>query len=172
MNWDALGAISEIVGAGGVIVTLVYLAVQVRHNTSAVRSSTHQTQIDSTVPLNGAIAADGNLAALIAKANQDYESLAPGEQIQLQFMYVNYFNLWHSAFWNHKENLVPHQAWRLWNNGMVGLLTEQIACRIAWEGIRTMYDEAFQTHVDKLIDTVNYDDDVGSGIPLVTKNVT
>ena len=40
MNWDALGAIGEIVGAAGVIATLAYLAVQVRHNTRAVRSAT------------------------------------------------------------------------------------------------------------------------------------
>ena len=30
MNWDALGAVGEIVGAGAVVLTLVYLALQVR----------------------------------------------------------------------------------------------------------------------------------------------
>jgi hypothetical protein len=30
MNWDAIGAISEIVGALSVVITLIYLAVQVR----------------------------------------------------------------------------------------------------------------------------------------------
>ena len=40
MNWDALGAIGEIVGAVGVIATLAYLAVQVRQNTGAIRGAT------------------------------------------------------------------------------------------------------------------------------------
>ena len=40
MNWDALGAIGEIVGALGVIATLAYLAVQVRQNTGAIRGAT------------------------------------------------------------------------------------------------------------------------------------
>ena len=31
MNWDAIGAIGELVGASAVVVTLVYLAVQVKH---------------------------------------------------------------------------------------------------------------------------------------------
>ena len=47
MNWDAIGAIAELIGAIAVVLTLVYLAVQVRHskesldaNTSAIRPET------------------------------------------------------------------------------------------------------------------------------------
>jgi len=39
MNWDALGAIGELVGAAGVIVTLFYLAAQIRTNTKATQSA-------------------------------------------------------------------------------------------------------------------------------------
>ena len=34
MNWDALGAIGEIAGAAAVLVTLFYLALQVKHATT------------------------------------------------------------------------------------------------------------------------------------------
>ena len=34
MNWEAVGAISQIVGAVLVGITLIYLAVQLRQNTS------------------------------------------------------------------------------------------------------------------------------------------
>ncbi len=36
MNWEALGAIAELVGAVGVIATLGYLAIQIRQNTAVV----------------------------------------------------------------------------------------------------------------------------------------
>ncbi len=39
MNWDAIGAAGEVGGAIGVIITLVYLAVQIRQNTRAMRAS-------------------------------------------------------------------------------------------------------------------------------------
>lgn len=35
MNWEAIGAIAEAVGAAGVVVTLVYLSIQIRANTAA-----------------------------------------------------------------------------------------------------------------------------------------
>ena len=40
MNWEAVGAISQIVGAVLVGITLIYLAIQLRQNTSALKSST------------------------------------------------------------------------------------------------------------------------------------
>ena len=36
MNWHAIGAIGEIVGATAVVVTLIYLSIQMRQNTASV----------------------------------------------------------------------------------------------------------------------------------------
>ena len=36
MNWNAIGAIAELLGAIGVIVSLVYLALQIRDSQKAV----------------------------------------------------------------------------------------------------------------------------------------
>ncbi len=42
MNWDAIGAVGEVVGAVGVILTLGYLAVQIRQNTAMMTAQTVQ----------------------------------------------------------------------------------------------------------------------------------
>jgi hypothetical protein len=49
MNWDAIGAIAELLGAIGVIASLIYLATQIRQsreqmfeNTRALQAGTHQ----------------------------------------------------------------------------------------------------------------------------------
>jgi len=42
MNWEAVGAIGEMGGAIGVIITLIYLAGQLRQNTKALRSASYE----------------------------------------------------------------------------------------------------------------------------------
>jgi len=42
MNWEAIGAVGELAGAVVVVVSLVYLAAQVRHNTEQARLSSVQ----------------------------------------------------------------------------------------------------------------------------------
>lgn len=42
MNWNAVGAIAEVLGAVGVIVSLLYLAIQVRQGTKVAKAATRQ----------------------------------------------------------------------------------------------------------------------------------
>ena len=42
MNWDALGAVVELLSAIGVIATLGYLGIQVRHSKNATEANTRQ----------------------------------------------------------------------------------------------------------------------------------
>lgn len=42
MNWEALGAIGDLVGAAAVVATLLYLAVQIRQNNSSQRVAAKQ----------------------------------------------------------------------------------------------------------------------------------
>ena len=42
MNWDAVGAIAEVLGAIGVIVSLLYLANQIRQSTQTEKARAHQ----------------------------------------------------------------------------------------------------------------------------------
>jgi hypothetical protein len=48
MNWEAIGAIGEIVSAAAVIVSLVYVAIQIRQNTRMMRAAAKQNLTDSS----------------------------------------------------------------------------------------------------------------------------
>lgn len=37
MNWDAIGAVGEILGALAVVATLAYLAIQMKQNSASLR---------------------------------------------------------------------------------------------------------------------------------------
>ena len=46
MNWEAAGAIGEIIGAIGVLATLLYLAAQIRDNTRSLQAASLQSVLD------------------------------------------------------------------------------------------------------------------------------
>ena len=43
MNWDAIGAIGEMLGAAAVFLSLLYLALQIRANTSSAETASRQS---------------------------------------------------------------------------------------------------------------------------------
>ena len=47
MNWDAIGAIGEVVGAIGVILSLAYLGIQIRQNSRATEEEIFQSLLNN-----------------------------------------------------------------------------------------------------------------------------
>ena len=56
MNWDAIAAVGELLGASAVLVTLIYLAVQIRQNTSAVATATYESTMTGFNDINIVVA--------------------------------------------------------------------------------------------------------------------
>ena len=71
VNWDAIGAIGEIVGATAVVATLLYLARETRNNTQAVVAASTRTSSWGFAEFNTQIASDEVLSRLIHKSMQD-----------------------------------------------------------------------------------------------------
>ena len=62
MNWEAISAVSDFLAALAVIVTLGYLAVQIRQNTSTLKSTATQGAHDQTAALYDLLASDSELS--------------------------------------------------------------------------------------------------------------
>src|SRR4029077_1568985 len=91
MNWEAVGAIGQIVGAVLVGITLIYLAVQLRQNTSALKSSAFlaiSTLMGSTMEV---WATHSDLAALLIKAQAGLDEISPDERARFGFLMMMAF---------------------------------------------------------------------------------
>ena len=73
MNWTALGAISDLIAAIVVIVTLGYLAVQVRQNTAALRSTAAHGAHDQAASIYDELASDPELTDLFMRVSNSPE---------------------------------------------------------------------------------------------------
>jgi hypothetical protein len=96
MSWDAVGAIAEFLGAIAVFVTVAYLAVQIRQNTSAVRSAAVDASIQSVNEMRMLLAQSSEIAEIYINGSRDPESLNEVEYMRYRAT-VQVF-LW--AAWN------------------------------------------------------------------------
>ena len=83
MDWDAVGAIGEIIGAVAVVVTLIYLAAQIRQNTKHLASTSLQALADRAENRVLLFASNPEFAAMYAKFQADPQSLSASEAVQL-----------------------------------------------------------------------------------------
>jgi hypothetical protein len=81
MNWDAIGAVAELLGAIGVIASLIYVATQIRRNTSAENANAYQSIMNSWHQ-STALLLDSSNRATYLKALQHYGDLSEDERLQ------------------------------------------------------------------------------------------
>lgn len=87
MNWDAIGSVADVVAALGVIITLLYLAIQIREQTRESRlSATRELARDWTEGLR-AFYDNEDTFELYQRAIVDYESLSGGDRIKAYMMF-------------------------------------------------------------------------------------
>jgi len=75
MNWEAIGAIGEIAGAIAVIVTIGYLAIQIRQNTSALRSVATQGVTDEAAASYHVLCTDPDLCSIFIRGSNSPDDL-------------------------------------------------------------------------------------------------
>jgi hypothetical protein len=83
MNWDALGAIGETVGAIAVVVTLAYFAIQLRQTRKTLEAHGTDRSMALYSTWRTSVSENSDLAEAIGKANMG-ETLAEKERIQLE----------------------------------------------------------------------------------------
>ena len=75
MNWEAIAAVSSILSAIAVIATLGYVAIQIRQNTSALRSAATQGAHDQSASMYDLLSGDPKLADIFVRGLEALEQL-------------------------------------------------------------------------------------------------
>ena len=79
MNWEAISAIGQIVGALAVVVSLIYLATEIRSNARSARQLSLESVNRWAGPIGIRIYAE-----LWIRGLNDFESLESGDRWQIQ----------------------------------------------------------------------------------------
>ena len=87
MNWEAIGAVGEILGAAGVIVTLVYLSMQIRANARATRIETADRVLARVNESQALLIQQADLADIVRRGARDLDSLEPAERMRVKFFF-------------------------------------------------------------------------------------
>jgi len=80
MNWDAVGAVGEIVGALAVVLTLAYLAAQVRYTRNAWQRQNEREMLAGVAQFSQLIIEQKGLGDIFLRGQDDYAALSDEEE--------------------------------------------------------------------------------------------
>ncbi|MGR8946487.1 MAG: hypothetical protein ACU84Q_00465 [Gammaproteobacteria bacterium] len=106
MNWDAFGAIAEMIGSVAVVFTLAYLALQMRQHTEATKSAARfeSGRYWSGEALQGALNPD--IARIAGQALKDAKELNDEERERFWYWAAQAFVIRDTMYQEHKSGLL------------------------------------------------------------------
>lgn len=112
MNWEAIAAIGEIIGAIAVVITLVYLTIQLRQNTAAVATATQDSVTAGFNAVNQAVISDEKLAEIFLRGTATPESLTAEESVRFSFLMRSWANQWLKLYRLRKSGAITALEWK------------------------------------------------------------
>ena len=149
MTLEQMYYTAEIVATIAIIISLIYVGLQIRQNTQAMRISAAQTHMTAYSNVLSNLAQSKDLSSIVYRAFQDSSNLT-GEEI------VQYWAQLGIYFRNAEVTLIQWRSGAMDNRLMKGIelamidLTTVEGVRLFWKARRHWYSEEFQNWYESL----------------------
>lgn len=111
MNWEALGAVAELLGAVAVVVSLLYVATQVRENTRQARRDASRDLARQISDVSLAVAANPELGELLVRGGADLMQLSTGDQARYRGLMNSIFRSMEQQYLLRREGALDDESW-------------------------------------------------------------
>ena len=153
MNWEAIGAVGEVVGAVGVIATLIYLAAQIRQNSAVVRSATRQAISTQQAEFGMRVASSSDLRAAVARWLEMQPSpSSPEDALRDEFFLRSALRMFENQYHQNKDGTFEDTMWFGYLENMRRIFA-QPRFRGWWRESRALYGTDFADFVDTFLPT-------------------
>ena len=147
VNWEALGAIAELVGAVGVIATLGYLAIQIRQNTAVVRTSSFQELVSGMSSFTTSISQNAEAADIYLRGLANFQDLSEIEKIRFHTLMTDPFTSAQVGHHLQERGLIDDKLYADYLASFSVLLRAP-GIRQWWESAKVWYHADFREFID------------------------
>jgi hypothetical protein len=148
VNWEAAGAIGEIVGAAAVVVSLVYLASQIRtQNREARAASVHQVMHEYSHSISRLH--EPAMADLWVAAIEDFDSLSSSERLRFVVYLTAAVRSFEDAYFQWCEGRLEDDVWGALLTSLTDVKSTNAFARF-WELRRHQFRSEFADYIDSL----------------------
>ena len=147
MDWDAIGAVGEIVGAAAVVLSLFYVGLQVRHSATAVRGQTYESLSASTIDVTMQLTADLDLSLAMRSAMLG-EEVHPDQDSRVATTIHCYTRIAATAHYQYELGLLDGEQLKNLTAANAVHLSSPIGKRY-WNSNKRLFSRSFVSYIEQ-----------------------
>ena len=150
MDLDTLAKLGEFIGGIFVVISLIYLAYQLRQNTLSLRAENYARLFDRMSTLQSRLTADAELHRLFMIGAEDPGRLLPAERLRFSWALYEMFGTGEFMYHQSLDKTLPPVVWARWE-ATIGWWLSHPGMRAWWAGKPAPLAADFEAFGDELI---------------------
>jgi len=143
---------AEIISAIAVVITVIYLTIQVKDNTRALKSQGHYNALSIAQSPIVMTINNQNLATIVVKGYKNPDSLGPVEQMRFYDHLFLSFNGWEYLYYANESESIPRSLWEGADAYYGGLIKTYPGIKTFWQEYKHAFAEPFLSYVEQHIE--------------------
>lgn len=143
------GAIGELVGGVAIIISLIYVGLQIRQNTKATQISAAHSYLDTQNGFIGLINQSDSLADILDRGANGLDKLQGGEIIQFSAFHDQCFSSFQTFYIEWHDGVLDDRLWEYYKHALADVMTHE-GIQTWWSNRKHWYHPAFQAYVEQI----------------------
>jgi len=157
-----LGDFSDFFGAIAVVITLIYLAIQIKHSTQSGQIAAAQSYAETDNGFVGVVNLSRGLPEVLHKGATGLSGLEGGDTIRFMAFHDQVVVSIHASYLQWQAGTLDERLWRTFRHALLDLLS-QPGQQEWWALRRHWFEDDFQAYVDSALE-------LGEGKPMHPKS--
>ncbi|MFT4873295.1 hypothetical protein [Congregibacter sp.] len=150
MTFEQLGNLGEFIAAIATVATLVYLTLQIRQNTSALQTTSHQAATHDAYDFTARIAGDADVARVFNTGSRDWDSLSAEDRLRFSMLLFGVFFNFQNMYALYKSHGIDEEYWNSQFAVMMWFMSFPGVIRW-WQAGKVRLRSSFVVFVDQVI---------------------
>lgn len=113
---NGLADLGQLVSAIAVVISLVYLAHQVRQNTDSLKTENYARALERVAAMQARLSSDTSFAAIVTRGAVDPSCLTVEERVQFTWTFYEMFGAFEFMFHQSESGALPVDVWQRWSD--------------------------------------------------------
>ena len=140
---------AELVGIVAIVISLIFVGLEVRQSAAATRGATQQALADAAREASAALVEDVETAELILRflSATDWSDFTEAERFRSVILFTSMLRVYESAYYQRNEGNLSVELWAGWEASLRGV-APMPGVALYWTERRHYFDERFRLYVE------------------------
>ena len=152
MNLEKWALVAEVLGGLGIIVSIIYLAVEVSQNSAKTEVTNHLAIVDQIQELRRAVFESEEFANIRLRGDAGLANLNENERIRYRNWAFNSLDLWESTLIMYRRGGTSEEVWMVYDSGWCRSLRESTGLQEVFLDLKdSSFDKEFAVHANSCL---------------------